>query len=200
MTNTTNTHKQQMQTQKKDVDRRIKHANTKKGLVLVLTGHGKGKSSSAFGMLARSLGHGMRCGVVQFIKGQFVTGEDRFFRRFPDQVEFHVMGEGYTWETQNRERDIEVAKKAWGKAAHLLSNPDIDLIILDELNIVLDLKYLDIERVIKNICARPAMQHVVITGRSAPPALIEIADTVSEINSIKHAFDAGIQAQKGIEL
>ncbi len=193
-------HKQTMQERKSEVDARIRQAKDKKGLLLVLTGDGKGKSSSAFGMLARALGHGMRCGVVQFIKGQFSTGEQRFFGRFPEEVEYHVMGEGYTWETQDRERDIRKAQEAWQTVVSLLNNPDIELLVLDELNIVLDMGYLDTETVLNDLAMRPRMQHVIVTGRGAPQALIDAADTVSEIRAIKHAFDAGIRAQKGIEL
>lgn len=193
-------HKERMRRQKAVVDARIKRAKGKKGLLLVLTGEGKGKSSSAFGMVARALGHGMRCGVVQFIKGQFKTGEERFFRRFPEQVDFYVMGEGYTWETQDRQCDIASAERAWEIAVALLRNPEIKLLVLDELNIVLHYGYLDLGRVLSDLATRPPMQHVIITGRNAPQALIDAADTVSEIRPIKHAFDAGIQAQKGIEL
>jgi cob(I)alamin adenosyltransferase len=142
----------------------------------------------------------MRCGIVQFIKGQFRTGEGRFFRRFPKQVEYHVMGEGYTWETQDRQRDIAAAERAWDIAVTLLRNPEIKLLVFDELNIVLHYGYLDLGRVLSDLAARPPMQHVVITGRNAPQALLDAADTVSEIRAIKHAFDVGIRAQKGIEL
>jgi cob(I)alamin adenosyltransferase len=193
-------HKQRMRRQKAEVNARVKRAKGKKGLLLVLTGDGKGKSSSAFGMVIRALGHHMRCGIVQFIKGQFRTGEKRFFRRFPKQVEYHVMGEGYTWETQDRQRDIAAAERAWDIAVALLRNPEIDLLVLDELNIVLHYGYLDFSRVLSDLASRPPMQHVIITGRNAPQALIGAADTVSEIHSIKHTFDAGIRAQKGIEL
>ena len=193
-------HKERTQRQKAEVDARIKRASSKKGLLLVLTGDGKGKSSSAFGMVARALGHNMRCGIVQFIKGQFKTGEERFFRRFPDQVEYYVMGEGYTWETQDRQRDIAAAKRAWDIAVTLLRDPEIKLLVLDELNIVLHYGYLDLSKVLVDLAARPPMQHVIVTGRDAPQSLIDVADTVSEIRAIKHAFDRGIQAQKGIEL
>ncbi len=193
-------HKERMRQQKAEVNARIRRARGKKGLLLVLTGEGKGKSSSAFGMVARALGHNMRCGIVQFIKGQFRTGEERFFRRFSDQVEYHLMGEGYTWETQDRQRDIAAAERAWDIAAALLRNPEIKLLVLDELNIVLHYGYLDLGRVLSDLAARPPMQHVIVTGRNAPQALIDAADTVSEIRAIKHAFDAGICAQKGIEL
>jgi cob(I)alamin adenosyltransferase len=166
----------------------------------VVTGNGKGKSSSAFGMVARALGHGMRVGVVQFIKGAIPTGEERFFRRFPDEVQFHVAGEGYTWNTQDRERDIAKAESGWAKALELLRNPEIGLVVLDELNIALKSHYLDVRRVVADLEARPPMQHVVITGRGAPPELLDAAHTVSDITPLKHAFDQGIRAQNGIEL
>ena len=193
-------HKQKMQDQKETVDDRIKSAKEKKGLILILTGDGKGKSSSAFGMIARALGHNMHCGVVQFIKGAMSTGEERFFKRFPDEVEYHVTGDGYTWNTQDREGDIATAERGWEIAKSMLSNPEFDLIVLDELNIVLNMGYLDLGSVLKNLQSKPTQQHVIITGRGAPGKLIEVADTVSEIKLIKHAFETGIQAQKGIEL
>ncbi len=193
-------HKQKMQDQKEAVDDRIKSAKEKKGLILILTGDGKGKSSSAFGMVARALGHKMHCGVVQFIKGAMSTGEERFFKRFPDEVEYHVTGDGYTWNTQDREGDIATAERGWEVAKSMLGNPDFDLIVLDELNIVLNMEYLDLDIVLADLQSRPERQHVIITGRGAPDKLIEAADTVSEIKLIKHAFENGIQAQKGIEL
>ena len=193
-------HKQKMQDQKEVVDDRIKSAKEKKGLILILTGDGKGKSSSAFGMVARALGHKMHCGVVQFIKGAMSTGEERFFKRFPDEVEYHVTGDGYTWNTQDREGDIATAERGWEVAKSMLGNPEFDLIVLDELNIVLNMEYLDLDKVLEDLQSRPDRQHVIITGRGAPDKLIEAADTVSEVKLIKHAFENGIQAQKGIEL
>lgn len=193
-------HQQRMQRQKNVVDEKIQQANKEKGLLLVITGNGKGKSSSGFGMVARALGHNMRVGIVQFIKGAFSTGEETFFRRFPNEVDYHVMGDGFTWETQNLEQDISSAKAGWKICKQLLQDPTIDIVLLDELNIVLKMKYLDIDEVLADIAKRPAMQHVIITGRGAPEAVIEAADTVSRIEDIKHAFRAGIQAQKGIEL
>ena len=192
-------HRARTQRHKEIVDAKIARATENRGIVLVHTGNGKGKSSSAFGMVARALGHNMRVGVVQFIKGSFSTGEEAFFRRFPE-VEYHVMGDGFTWETQDKQRDIESAQAAWDVACSMLRNPDIGLVVLDEINIALKLHYLDIEQVLEVLRNRPAMQHVVLTGRAAPDALIEFADTVTEMRPIKHAFDAGIQAQKGIEL
>jgi cob(I)alamin adenosyltransferase len=192
-------HQQQMARKKAVVDAGITGATGKRGLVLVNTGNGKGKSSAAFGMVARALGHGMRVGVVQFIKGSLSTGEETFFRRFPE-VSYHVMGEGFTWETQDRERDIAAAGRAWQQATTFLTDPAVDLVVLDEINIAFKHQYLDLQAVLAVLRARPAMQHVVLTGRAAPDALIDYADTVTEMRDIKHAYRAGIQAQKGIEL
>ncbi len=192
-------HKEQMARKKAVVDAGIARATEKRGVVVVNTGNGKGKSSAAFGMVARALGHGMRVGVVQFIKGSLTTGEEIFFRRFPE-VSYHVMGEGYTWETQDRERDVAAAARAWEQALTFLTDPSINLVILDEINIALKLNYLDLQSVLAALRARPHMQHVVLTGRGAPPELIELADTVTEMRDIKHAYRAGIQAQEGVEL
>lgn len=197
-------YRERAQRKKELVDRRIARATTDRGVVVVNTGNGKGKSSSGFGMLARSLGHGFRCGVVQFIKGSFSTGEDLFFRTmgeaFADRLEYHVMGEGFTWETQDRERDIAAAQAAWSVAARMLGDEDVDFVLLDELNIALVKEYVGVEQVLAALAARPPRQHVVITGRGAPDALVEAADTVTEMRLVKHAFKAGIMAQKGIEL
>lgn len=192
-------HKEKMARHKAIVDAGIARATERRGIIVVNTGNGKGKSSAAFGMAARALGHGMRVGVVQFIKGSYSTGEEAFFRRFPE-VSYHVMGEGFTWETQDRERDIASAHKAWGQAAAFLTDPAYDLVVLDEINVALKLGYLDLQEVLAALRARPHMQHVVLTGRGAPPELIEAADTVTEMREIKHAYHAGIQAQKGVEL
>ncbi len=193
-------HRRRMARKQAVVDERIAEATRDKGLLLVLTGNGKGKSSSAFGMIARALGHGMKVGVVQFIKGAFSTGEEAFFRRFPEEVAYHVMGEGFTWVTQDRSRDIQAAEAAWETAHALLQDPEIRLVVLDELNIVLKYGYLPLDRVLTDLERRPADQHVVVTGRGAKPELIEVADTVSEVINIKHAFNHGIRAQAGIEL
>lgn len=193
-------HLARMQRKKAIIDERIANAPSECGLLLVLSGNGKGKSSSAFGMLARAMGHGMRCGVVQFIKGREATGEELFFRRFPEQVSYHVMGEGFTWETQDRQRDIAAAEAAWAVSRTLLADPTVNLVVLDELNIALKHGYLDLYEVLGDLQTRPPMQHVIVTGRGAKPELIELADTVSEIQMVKHAFQAGIRAQKGIEL
>jgi cob(I)alamin adenosyltransferase len=193
-------HLARMQRKKAVIDERIANSPNECGLLLVLTGNGKGKSSSAFGMLARAMGHGMQCGVVQFIKGRNSTGEELFFRRFPEQVRFHVMGEGFTWETQDRQRDIAAAEAAWKVCRELLRDPAVGLVVLDELNIALKHGYLDLDQVLSDLQARPPMQHVVVTGRAAKAEMIELADTVTEMGMIKHAFQAGIKAQKGVEL
>ncbi|MFI8373286.1 cob(I)yrinic acid a,c-diamide adenosyltransferase [Pseudomonas helleri] len=193
-------HLARMLRKKAVMDERIASSPNECGLLLVLTGNGKGKSSSAFGMLARAMGHGMQCGVVQFIKGRNSTGEEIFFRRFPEQVRYHVMGEGFTWETQDRQRDIAAAEAAWQVSREMLRDPAIGLVVLDELNIALKHGYLDLEQVLSDLQARPPMQHVLVTGRGAKPELIDLADTVTEMGVIKHAFQAGIKAQKGIEL
>lgn len=192
-------HRVRMERKKAIIDAQIASANKQIGIIIVNTGNGKGKSSSAFGMVARALGHNMKVGVVQFIKGAMATGEEQFLRRFPEEVSFHTMGEGYTWETQNRERDIEKAMLAWEQAKRFLGDPAYGLVVLDELNIALKYRYLDVENVINDLLARPQMQHVVITGRGAPPELIAIADTVTDMTVVKHAFKAGIAAQLGTE-
>ena len=192
-------HKARMQRKKALIDEKIAEAQEEYGLLLVHTGNGKGKSSSAFGMVARALGHGIKVGVVQFIKGAASTGEEAFFRRFPDEVRYHVMGEGFTWETQDRQRDIAKAREAWAVAAELLADPEIGLVVLDELNIALKYGYLELEPVLADIESRPLLQHVVVTGRGALAGLIAAADTVTEMGLVKHAFKAGVKAQKGVE-
>jgi cob(I)alamin adenosyltransferase len=193
-------HRERMQRKKALVDRKIARATVDRGVLVVNTGNGKGKSSSGFGMLARSLGHGYRCGVVQFIKGSFSTGEEAFFRRFPDMLDYHVMGEGFTWETQDKPRDIAAAQAAWNVAARMLAEERYRFVLLDELNIALVKQYVTLEQVLPALAARPTEQHVVVTGRGAPDALVAMADTVTEMRMVKHAFEAGIRAQKGIEL
>ena len=192
-------HRARMERKKAVIDAKIAAADKEIGILIVNTGNGKGKSSSAFGMVARALGHGMKVGVVQFIKGAMSTGEERFLRRFPDEVSFHAMGEGYTWETQDRERDIAKANEAWEQARRYLADPSYGMVVLDELNIALKYRYLDVHTVIADLLDRPAMQHVVVTGRAAPPELVAVADTVTEMNVVKHAFKAGIAAQAGTE-
>jgi cob(I)alamin adenosyltransferase len=191
-------HIERMARKKALIDEHIARANRERGVLLVHTGNGKGKSTAAFGMIARALGNGMKVGVVQFVKGAMSTGEEAFFRRFAE-LEFHVTGAGYTWETQNREGDIRVAREGWEIARKLLADPAFHLVVLDELNIELKEGHLPVEEVLDVLSKRPPMQHVVITGRGAPPELVEAADTVSEMREIKHAYQAGIKAQKGIE-
>ncbi|MCC5795921.1 MAG: cob(I)yrinic acid a,c-diamide adenosyltransferase [Methylophaga sp.] len=193
-------HKARMQRQKAIVDEKIQQATQDKGLLLCITGNGKGKSSSGFGMIARALGHDMKVGIVQFIKGAMSTGEEAFFRRFPEQVSYHVVGDGFTWDTQNLEQDKASAEAGWEIVKAMLQDESIQVILLDELNIVLKMNYLDAQKVLADIAARPAMQHVIITGRGAPESVIEASDTVSRVDDVKHAFRAGIRAQKGIEL
>ncbi len=191
-------HRERMARKKTVVDRHIAQAAEDRGIVVILTGPGKGKSSSAFGMAARALGHGMKVGVVQYIKGKVATGEQAFFGRFPE-VSFHVMGAGFTWDTQDREKDVVAARAAWEVTRKLLADPSVDLVILDELNLSLRYKHLAVAEVVEALAARPRHQHVVITGRSAPDELIDAADTVSEVRSVKHAYEAGVKAQKGVE-
>lgn len=192
-------HRNRMQRKKAIVDDKIAQANADRGVLIVNCGNGKGKSSSGFGMVARALGHGMQAAVVQFIKGPRDTGEEAFFRRFPEEVKFYVMGEGYTWETQDRSRDMEKARAAWDVARALLRDERIGLVLLDELNIALKHRYLDLAQVIADLKSRPPAQHVVITGRGAPPELIALADTVTDMTLVKHAFKAGVRAQPGVE-
>lgn len=170
-----------------------------KGLLIVHTGKGKGKSSSAFGMVMRCLGHGMRVGIVQFIKGAWETGEANFLKRFPEQVEIQTLGEGFSWETQDRARDIAAAERAWVETRRMLADPRFDFVLLDELNVALRYEQLALDPVLEAIAARPPMQHCVVTGRNAPEALIELADLVTEMTMVKHPFRSGVKAQKGVE-
>jgi cob(I)alamin adenosyltransferase len=195
----TQRYRARMQRKKVIVDEAIARADQSKGLLLILTGNGKGKSSSAFGMVARALGHGMRVGVAQFIKGRADTGEEAFFRR-QENVIWHVLGEGFTWDTQNLVRDKETAQRGWAVVQAMLRDPSINLLVLDELTYPIKFGWLDLANVLSDIENRPPMQHVVITGRAAPEALCEIADTVTEMRDVRHAFRAGIQAQAGIDL
>ena len=191
-------HNARMARKKDVVDDKIAAAQAERGVLLVNTGNGKGKSSAGFGLVARALGHGMKVGVVQFIKGRSDTGEEAFFRTQPG-VTWHVMGEGFTWETQDRARDVATAEAAWAVAREMLQNPGFGLVVLDELNIALKYQYLDVDRVLADLRARPPMQHVVVTGRGAPPALVEAADTVTDMTPVKHAFAAGVKAMPGME-
>ncbi|MBV1706311.1 MAG: cob(I)yrinic acid a,c-diamide adenosyltransferase [Hyphomicrobiales bacterium] len=170
-----------------------------KGLLIVHTGAGKGKSTAAFGLILRALGHDWKVGVVQFIKGAWDTGEKRALARFGDAIAWHTMGEGFTWETQDRARDVAAATRAWNQAKALMADTTIRLIVLDELNITLRYDYLDLDEVLAALAARRADLHIVVTGRNAKPALIELADLVSEMTAVKHHFAAGVRAQQGIE-
>lgn len=192
-------HQQRMARKKAIIDAAIARADQNKGLLLVLTGNGKGKSSSAFGMIGRSLGHGMKVGVCQFLKSRTDTGEEAFFSRDP-LVEWHVLGDGFTWDTQNREQDIATAERGWQVAERMLNDSSFELVVLDELTYLLSYGYLDTDKVLDTLAARPPMQHVVVTGRAASRELCELADTVSEIADVKHAYRSGIRAQKGIDL
>ncbi len=170
-----------------------------RGLVIVHTGTGKGKSTAAFGLVLRALGHGMRVGIVQFVKGAWATGERTVLARFPDLVTMRAMGEGFTWETQDRARDIAAARAAWEAAKAMLADPAYRLILLDELNIVLRYDYLPVEEVVAALKDKPRDLHVVVTGRNAKPELIDVADLVTEMKLVKHPFRAGVKAQAGIE-
>ncbi len=196
-------HQNRMERKKAVVDAGIAAAQIERGVLVVNTGNGKGKSSAAFGVVARALGHGMRVAVVQFVKGRSDTGEEAFFRRIgdalPGALSWHVSGEGFTWETQDSARDAAAAHAAWAVAAAYLRDPQIDLLVLDEFTYALKYRWLELETVLAALAARPKMQHVIITGRAAPDALIEAADTVSEMTPIKHAFKAGVKAMPGLE-
>jgi cob(I)alamin adenosyltransferase len=192
------THEERMQKKKAVIDGKIAVAQEERGVLVVNTGNGKGKSSAAFGVVARALGHGLKVGVVQFVKGRSNTGEQAFFAQQPN-VAWHVGGEGFTWETQDKERDARAAQAAWAVACEHLSNPEIGLVVLDEMTYAFKYHWLDLDAVIAKLLTRPHMQHVIITGRAAPPALREAADTVSDIGMEKHAFQGGIKAMPGLE-
>ena len=192
-------HAEKMAKKKAARDKIIATKTIEKGLLIVHTGKGKGKSTAAFGMVCRAIGHGMRVGVVQFVKGKWETGERVVLDRFPDQVSLHTMGEGFTWETQDRQRDIAAAAAAWDRAKALIADPAYGMVLLDELNIVLRYGYLPIEEVLAAFEARPPMTHVIVTGRNANDALIEQADLVTEMTMVKHPFRGGVKAQAGIE-
>ncbi|WDF74483.1 cob(I)yrinic acid a,c-diamide adenosyltransferase [Novosphingobium sp. KACC 22771] len=170
-----------------------------KGLLIVHTGKGKGKTSAALGMVVRAIGHGMKVGVVQFVKGAMTTGEKAVFDTFPDNVEFKPMGEGFTWNTQDRSRDIATTRTAWDEVKRMIADPAYDMVLADELNIVLRYDYLPLDEVLEVLAAKPEMQHVIVTGRNAPDALIEAADLVTDMTMVKHPFRSGIKAQAGIE-
>ena len=192
-------HKARMERLKASVDRRIETAQEEKGLLILYTGAGKGKTTAALGMALRCVGHGMRVAVVQFIKGAIDTAEERALKSFGDRVVFLRMGEGYTWETQDRERDTGFARLAWQKACEFLSDSSYAMVILDEFNIALQYDYVNVAEVLPVLRARPPRQHVVITGRGANDMLTEEADLVTEMKQIKHPFRKGIKAQPGVE-
>jgi cob(I)alamin adenosyltransferase len=190
-------HKKRQQKLKEQVDSRIAAASTDKALLLVITGNGKGKSTAGFGTVARAVGHGLKAAVAQFIKGSWDCGERNLLQQYG--VEFAVMNTGFTWDTQDRAADIAAAELVWAKAEQFLQDDSIQLVLLDELTYMISYHYIDLERIITALNNRPLTQHVVITGRAAHRTLIEMADTVSEVQSVKHAFDAGIQVQKGVD-
>lgn len=192
-------HREKMQKRKAVQDQEVAGKQIEKGLLMVHTGPGKGKSTAAFGLALRTVGYGRRVVVVQFIKGAWDTGERRALDRFEDLVEFHALGEGFTWETQDRARDIAACQQAWAVAKEALSNPDVALVVLDELNIALRYDYLPLPEVLAAFAARPPGQHVVVTGRNAKPELIEAADLVTEMTLVKHHFKNGVRAQQGVE-
>lgn len=194
-------HAEKMKNIKAARDRMMKEKTEEKGLVIVHTGPGKGKSSSGFGMILRCIAHGMPCAVVQFIKGNWVTGEARMIReKFADECRFFVSGEGFTWETQDRERDIAAAQRGWQIAKEQILDPEICFVLLDEINIALRYGYLEIDEVVSFLLEqKPAMTHVCLTGRNAKPELIEAADLVTEMTLVKHPFRDGIKAQQGVE-
>ena len=192
-------HKAKMANRKAAQDAEVAGKTVEKGLLIVHTGKGKGKSTAAFGLMLRALGRGFRCGVVQFGKGAWQSGERRAIERFGDQVEWHTLGEGFTWETQDRARDIAAAERAWAAAQKMMADPAIRLIVLDELNISLRYEHLDLAAVVAALQARRRDLHIVVTGRNAKPELIAAADLVTEMTLVKHHFAAGVKAQPGIE-
>jgi cob(I)alamin adenosyltransferase len=192
-------HREKMARRKAARDRVLATKTEERGLLIVHTGAGKGKSTAAFGMVLRCIGHGMRVGVVQFAKGAWGTGERDVLAKFPELVTCRAMGEGFTWDTQDRERDIAAARAAWETAKEMIADPAYSMVLLDELNIVLRYDYLPIVEVLEILKAKPRDLHVVVTGRNAKPELIEAADLVTEMTMVKHPFRAGVKAQKGIE-
>ncbi|MGE4248680.1 MAG: cob(I)yrinic acid a,c-diamide adenosyltransferase [Parvibaculaceae bacterium] len=192
-------HHDKMQKKKAARDKIMAGKTIEKGLVIVHTGKGKGKSTAAFGMVFRCIGHGMKAGVVQFVKGAWATGERTVLEKFPELVTIKAMGEGFTWETQDRARDIDHARAGWEEAKRMIADPQYKLVLLDELNIVLRYDYLPTEEVIETLRNKPNDTHVIVTGRNAKDELIEIADLVTEMEQVKHPFRSGVKAQKGIE-
>jgi len=194
-----NSYKKRMQRKKEHIDSRIEEANIDKGIIVLLTGNGKGKSSSAMGMICRALGYEMQVALVRFLKGEQQTGEDLFLDSNPNVVSAH-MESGFTWNTQDQELDKKLANETWLEAEKFLADPEINLVVLDEITYMINYKYLDETSILKALSNRPEGQHVVITGRAASEGIIEASDTVSEVKDVKHAFRANIRAQKGIDL
>jgi cob(I)alamin adenosyltransferase len=192
-------HAAKMKRIKEARDRMMAGKSGEKGLLIVHTGKGKGKSSSAFGMAMRCIGHGMKVGVVQYVKGAWDTGEARVLKGFPELCEIKTLGEGFTWETQDRARDVAAAERAWTESRRMLADPAYRMVVLDELNIALRNEYFPLEPILETIAARPPLQHCVVTGRNAPQALIDAADLVTEMTMVKHPFRDGIKAQAGVE-
>ena len=201
MTDINERHREKMKKIKAARDKIMATKTEEKGLIMVHTGNGKGKSSSGFGMVMRCIGHGMPCAVVQFIKGNWITGEARFLKeRFADECRFVISGEGFTWETQDRERDIAAARAGWEQAKEIIRDPKYQFVLLDEINIALRYDYLDIDEVVGFLLAeKPYMTHVCLTGRNAKPELLEAADLVTEMALVKHPFSDGVKAQCGVE-
>ena len=193
------TYRERMEQIRQTHARRREAAQGEKGLIIVFTGAGKGKSTAAFGMLLRALHHEQRCAVIQFVKGAMPTGEVESIRRFGSQVEWHRMGQGFHWNTQDRELDRAAARAAWDKALELMAQPDLGMLLLDEINVAIRLEQLPLEEVLQALAVKPPMLHVVLTGRNAKDELIEVADLVTEMKMIKHPYRAGIKAQPGVE-
>lgn len=192
-------HSEKMRKKQAAQARIMANKTQEKGLLIVHTGKGKGKTSAALGMVVRAIGHGMKVGVVQFVKGAMATGEKAVFDAFPDNVAFKPMGEGFTWNTQDRARDVAVAREAWEEVKRMIADPAYDMVLADELNIVLRYDYLPLDEVLAAVTERDAMKHVIITGRNAPDRLVEAADLVTDMVMVKHPFRSGVKAQKGIE-
>ena len=192
-------HAEKMKKKQAAHDKIMAGKTVEKGLLVVHTGKGKGKTTAALGMVVRMIGHGKKVGVVQFVKGAMTTGEKVVFDAFPDQVEFKPMGEGFTWNTQDRARDIELSREAWEEVKRMIADPAYDMVLADELNIVLRYDYLPVDEVVAALAAKPEMTHVVITGRNAPEKLVDFADLVTDMSKVKHPMDAGRKGQRGIE-
>lgn len=195
----TEQHRQKMVRRKEAHDRKLAAATQERGLLIVNTGAGKGKTTAALGLVFRALGHGLTVGVVQFTKGAIATGEAALARKLAPQLEWYILGEGFTWDTQDRDRDVAAARQAWATAVRLLRDPAFDLVVLDELNIVLRYDYLALADVLAELRARRAMLHVVVTGRNAKAELIDLADLVTDMTLVKHPFRSGVKPQKGVE-